>query len=463
MSYSYLLEFSTLLILFAIAYRFLLSDNKNYIFLRLFCIGSIIGSLLIPLLPSLQPTEIISLGPLTLPTITIIANENLNIIDESSVFLQGYNLFNLFYYLISLVFALSFLYRMFTIYKIVAQGQSTIIQGKKVLLSQFIQEPCSIFNHIILPSTKLYDSETLKTIIEHESYHIQYGHSAEKIFVELIKVLFWFHPVLWYLKREITLIHEYQVDEAMSRQVDSKRYQKTLIELATNLQNIDLVNPFASHIKKRITMMKSINNFKKRSYLFLAVLLVGGSLFLHACQKETAKKELIEKETTKSTSLTSETTKPDEDPNKYHSLETIITTDTTIVFNPKTKEEAVQVVRGLHQHEALFPGCEEVRDFQEMIDCSKETLLTYIYTNLRYPASARDQEIEGVVITKLQVNKNGYLENYEILKSPDDILTLAVETVVQKIQTDITWIPGIKQGKNVNSELILPIKFKLTE
>ena len=106
----------------------------------------------------------------------------------------------------------------------------------------------------------------------------------------------------------------------MSRQVDSKRYQKTLIELATNLQNIDLVNPFASHIKKRITMMKSINNFKKRSYLFLAVLLVGGSLFLHACQKETTKKELIEKETTKSTSLTSETTKPDEDPNKYLSL-----------------------------------------------------------------------------------------------------------------------------------------------
>ena len=447
---------STLLFLFVVAYKYLLKNNRNYNFLRFFCIGSILASLLIPLLPSFQSTEIIKVGLITLPTITISPAEGQEIIVADSPLSLG-QILSYIYLTISALFAGGFLLSLFKIYQLIIRSKKTDILSREVLLSNQISEPCSIFNHIILPISKKYSPETLNTILQHEEYHIKYGHSSEKLFLQLIKVVLWFHPAVWYLKNEITLIHEYQVDEAMGREVNISVYQQILIELATNRQHLNLVNPFTSHIKKRITMMKSINNFNKQSYFFLALLLVGGSLFLHACQKENNKKiEIQESESGLNSSNKSQNTDAD-----YLSLETKIGVDTVIVFNPTTKEEKIQVVRNLGEHEALFPGCNEVLDFQEMIDCSKGKLLTYIYLNLKYPESARSNKIEGVVLTKLQISKSGQLDNYEIIKSPDAVLSQSVESVINKIQSEITWIPGTKVGEKVNSELVLPIKFKL--
>ncbi len=455
---SHLIEFSTLLVLFTLAYHFVLRQNKNYVFLRIYCITSVLIAILLPLLPSIFPAQLIRVGTL-LPQVTITADQGPILISESTTLSSGNNILFAIYFLVAACLAVRFLLSMITLFQIISKGSQQSLLGFEVLLSDKIKEPCSVFNYILLPQSIPYDQETSKTILEHERLHIKYGHTAEKLFLEVMRIFFWFHPAIWYLKKEIQLIHEYQVDAAMSTNTDYSKYQTTLIQLATKQNSLTLVNPFASQIKKRITMMNSKKNFTKSSYLFLALLLVGGSLFLHACQKDanTSKNTVIEDKIhqAKKADLIS-------DNNSYHSLETKITTDTTIVFNEDTYEEKVEIVKGLHQRAPLFPGCDEGLGFQEMIDCSNERLLNFIYFNLKYPEQARNKNIEGMVVTKLLINKNGNLDDFEILRSADANLTSAVEDVVNQLKAEITWIPGLKNGdQNVNAEFVLPVKFKL--
>ena len=234
----------------------------------------------------------------------------------------------------------------------------------------------------------------------------------------------------------------------MRKTIDLQDYKSTLIQLSIHNKNLQLVNPFASQIKKRIIMMKNKNTFRKRSYAFLMALLVGGSFFLHACQKENLDKKTITQKVEKSNQSSD-----------YLSLTNGIGIDTIIVFDPETYEEQVTVVHNIEERVALFPGCDE--SASDFIECSTDKLMQFVYSNLLYPNEARLNDIEGMVVLKLKIDKKGYLADYSVVKSADDNLSEATKKVVDKIQNEVTWIPGQKNGELVNSELILPVKFKL--
>ncbi|PCE66710.1 M56 family metallopeptidase [Sediminicola luteus] len=118
-------------------------------------------------------------------------------------------------------------------------------------------------------------------VLLHEEAHAQQWHSIDIIVLELFQILFWFHPLLTLLKKEVKLNHEFLADAAVLSQGTSPTdYQKTILGFATQQP----ISPMASamdysFIKKRFNIMKKTTStpvkwVKSLSILPLLCLLV---------------------------------------------------------------------------------------------------------------------------------------------------------------------------------------------
>ncbi len=74
-----------------------------------------------------------------------------------------------------------------------------------------------------------------------------------------------------------------------------------------------------------------------------------------------------------------------------------------------------------------------------------------------YPPMAKEAEIEGKVIIRVQVDKTGHYVKHIVIKDPHPILTKAV---TDKINT-LTFTPGIQSGKPIKVWVTIPFDFKL--
>lgn len=82
--------------------------------------------------------------------------------------------------------------------------------------------------------------------------------------------------------------------------------------------------------------------------------------------------------------------------------------------------------------------------------------------NMKYPAEARENNIEGTVVVVYHVNEVGYMEIIRIRKSIHPILDQIALNVAQSLATQVKWYPAIKDGKPVKTRFFLPINFGLT-
>jgi formylglycine-generating enzyme required for sulfatase activity len=115
----------------------------------------------------------------------------------------------------------------------------------------------SFFRYIFLNGSNL-QSGDLKILLQHEETHIIKWHSADIIFVELYRIIFWFNPIIRNFKESLIKVHECQADGYLidKKKHDIANYQTLLLKQYLSKINIELAHPFNySLIKYRIKMM----------------------------------------------------------------------------------------------------------------------------------------------------------------------------------------------------------------
>jgi len=109
-----------------------------------------------------------------------------------------------------------------------------------------------------------------------------------------------------------------------------------------------------------------------------------------------------------------------------------------------------------------FPGCEGAGSISEKTICSETKMTDYIYHNLIYPSSAKENGISGTVVLNFTVLKNGVIDNVEVVREPGGGLAQAAIDVVKGMNNlNEKWIPAMKDDKPVSAWYTLPIKFRL--
>ncbi len=88
----------------------------------------------------------------------------------------------------------------------------------------------------------------------------------------------------------------------------------------------------------------------------------------------------------------------------------------------------------------------------------EKTLMLYLSKNLQYPESALKDGIEGRVVCRFVVKKDGKIDDVKIMRSlsPD-----CDREVIRLMEHMPEWIPGEKDGEKVAVYFSMPIRFSL--
>lgn len=131
-------------------------------------------------------------------------------------------------------------------------GVWTIIETNKST------SPFSAFRYVFISSLDNYTKEELSIILAHEKQHGHLLHFIDLLFVNLVKIVFWFHPFIYILEKRLLMVHEYQADQVIETQPSD--YGQFLIE-----QSMLQTAPTLSHSFIRSPLKKRIMMLTKRS------------------------------------------------------------------------------------------------------------------------------------------------------------------------------------------------------
>lgn len=145
-----------------------------------------------------------------------------------------------------------------------------------------VSEPftaASFFGVVFMNSQALTEEETQQVLL-HEQMHARLFHSVDVLLIELCKVILWFNPAIYFYKKSLAEIHEYEVDAQLAARFDAKTYAYLILKLATQSSH-SLVHSFGKHpVTNRIHFLfqKPTSAMKKLLYAFGLPLGVAGVL-----------------------------------------------------------------------------------------------------------------------------------------------------------------------------------------
>jgi protein TonB len=106
----------------------------------------------------------------------------------------------------------------------------------------------------------------------------------------------------------------------------------------------------------------------------------------------------------------------------------------------------------------IYGDCDENEEEVERNNCTSIKLIKHAYENVRYPALARENKIEGTVVVSFVVNKLGNVEDIKIVR---DIGMGCGDEVLRAIHKLGKFKPGKQNGRPVSVVYRLPVKFSL--
>ncbi len=255
----YLLKSGICLAALLVFYKLFLERESLHTFKRFYLLGALVFSFTIPALvftervvvyPSTETVATPYVGASPAPQVP--QKLTADIVDIAPL-LWG------IYFLGLAFFGIRFFKQLFQIVKrIRSNPKERTAPFTRVLLEEYFP-PHTFFHYIFLNREKLRSDEIPEAVLLHEETHAKQIHSIDVVFIEVLLVLLWFHPLLYFFRKAIKLNHEFLADSAVLKKgVASSTYQNTLLSYMAPKGNQSFINAINySSIKKRFTVMKT--------------------------------------------------------------------------------------------------------------------------------------------------------------------------------------------------------------
>ncbi|MFD0792285.1 M56 family metallopeptidase [Mucilaginibacter litoreus] len=276
----YLIEANIYLGVFYLCYRLLLDNNTHYTLGRVYLISACILAFIIPLTQvsalksapaqSIQTVSVrTSYVPFTnieqhtaktAPSIQITLNDILAYIYAAGV----------------LVAFIVFVIRLWRLYNLTKAGKSQETSEYQLVKLTESHTAFSFFNYLYIGT----DLQQPHTIIAHEMVHIRQKHSVDILFLEILKVVNWFSPIVYMFQQSLKTVHEYIADEQTAAlENDTLAYSSFLLSSAYGLPGASVTHSFFNNnlLKRRIIMLnqKRSGKLARLKYLAAVPLCVG--------------------------------------------------------------------------------------------------------------------------------------------------------------------------------------------
>lgn len=139
---------------------------------------------------------------------------------------------------------------------LIRRKSETQKMGPFWLIKADVSTVFSFFKWIFIP--KKQKQEFNSAIFEHEKAHARMWHTADLMIIEMFIALFWFNPFVFFFRKSLKSVHEYQVDTKIAgKKVTKVHYLQLMAEsLESNYRLSSVCNYFNGRtIQNRIKMI----------------------------------------------------------------------------------------------------------------------------------------------------------------------------------------------------------------
>lgn len=253
----YLTKTTILLVLSLGIYKLGLENRKNHHFKRYYLLVTLLLAFILPLI-KIQSNSELTLANTKLQELNEVIIAPTSSIENMHI---PWQIIILAIYVFGVVFMLfKFIRYLYAFQQLNRLGTIIYNKGQKFVYLGNIYTPFSFYKTIYLPLDIPLDWNN--KIIQHEYIHITQKHSLDILFAEIIKIFFWFHPLIYYYKENIALNHEFLADNFLNnKSTETKEYLQLLLHQTYKQNEMNLSSSFNFNLtKKRIIMMTTKNN-----------------------------------------------------------------------------------------------------------------------------------------------------------------------------------------------------------
>ncbi|MBW6535893.1 MAG: M56 family metallopeptidase [Mariniphaga sp.] len=293
--FEYLIKSTISLSLLYLLFKVFMQNDKTLLLNRFLLLGILLFSAVIPLLnfqffqtevPAKQVEffrELVSV-PIFISAETPVAEPSVLQPIKSEI-----NYWMLFYGAAIFILIIRLLVSVLRVLQLIKKAEKQKLKNIVLAVVKEMIQPFTFLNHVVISEKDLNDNK--KIIVAHEQAHIKQLHAIDLAVCEVFTLLHFFNPLMWLLRRDLKLIHEYQADQTvLNKGIDAQKYQLLVLQKAVGERRFALANNFYQKpILKRIKMMKK----NKNRWTHIKLLLFAPTLLL--LLQAFARPELISK------------------------------------------------------------------------------------------------------------------------------------------------------------------------
>jgi hypothetical protein len=299
-----------------------------------------------------------------------------------------------------------FLRKLLKIYKLITNNKKQKTQYNTLVVLPNSTVVFSFLNYIFIGK----NVKNSKCLRKHEQVHIAQKHSWDLLWFEILKIVLWFNPMLYFYQKDMSVLHEYIADAILIKTKKTDYYNRLLNDYF-QIENIAFVNQFykQSLIKKRIIMMtkNKSKSWKTIKYMLIFPLLAGMWLISFQTNAQTVLVDAI----------------------------------------PFRQIDEVPV----------FPGCEKISDKKAQFQCFSKKIQIFVSRkfNVDFAQTLGLAPGKKRIYTTFIINKEGNVSHVQVI-APHPALVEETKRVINLLPK---IIPGKYKNEMVSVKYMLPIVF----
>ncbi|HTD99344.1 MAG TPA: TonB family protein [Mucilaginibacter sp.] len=322
-----------------------------------------------------------------------------------------------------------------------------------ISLKKIIDQPELSGAFSFFKSVRLGENADNHVIAAHEQVHAREFHSADILLIELLSIINWFNPVVYFYRRGIKHIHEFIADrQALNNGTDKVEYALLLLSQTFKTPAHQLVNPFFNHslLKRRIIMLQK-NRSQRAALLKYGLSAPLFVLMLILSSATISKSRTVKLFNSKASEVL-----------LAPATSTTLTNDIARIGNVTLKEvESADLSTGqsaigdtVQKDGRIFTAVESA----PMFPGGQNEFYQFLAKTIKYPEAMKKNNIQGKVFLTFIVEKDGSLSD---IKSVRDVGYGSAEESVRVLGLSPKWKPGYQNGRAVRVQYTIPISFSM--
>ena len=279
---SYLIKSVSVSGLLLTYYLLVLRNRRLHSFNRLYLLGTLPASLILPLIRlDWRPFHGSDSQPLDVLIARIEPHHTVLPALPVTLMILGV------YASISIALLLVLTGRIIRLYRFKKRHTSRQMAGYYLIEINDPQAPFSFLNNLFWPQGTDMDDQVNRTILTHELAHIRGRHTYDNLFTHFLACVFWINPFYWLVRRELSIIHEFIADGACIAEGDTESFATMLLHAYDEGRYLDPSHSFFhSPIKRRLVMITSSKNSSRQLLRKVLVLPALLAVMILSCSKE---------------------------------------------------------------------------------------------------------------------------------------------------------------------------------